>query len=121
MFNERPFVYNKNKNVPKIEPFGTPYIILMSEDVYLYCVKFLRPSWVTSSNCERVDKLDLNNKFISITIIIQSNTTKYHVRPSNTEVTIRSMRRHVSVVGRPSSGLLELNYVNCNATIFKRF
>ena len=56
MFNDRPFVYNKNKNVPKIEPFGTPYSILMREDVYLFCVKFLRPSWVTSSNCEKLAK-----------------------------------------------------------------
>jgi hypothetical protein len=58
---------------------------------------------------------------ISITLIIQSNTTEYHVRPSNSEVTIRSMRRHVSVVCRPSSGLQELTYVNCNATILKNF
>jgi len=42
MFNDRPFVYNKNKNVPKFEPCGTLYTILMSEDVYIYCVKFLR-------------------------------------------------------------------------------
>jgi len=54
MFNDRPFVYNKN--VPKIEPCGTPYTILMSEHVYLYCVKFLSPSWVISANCERLDK-----------------------------------------------------------------
>jgi hypothetical protein len=56
---------------------------------------------------------------LSITIIIQSNATKYHVRPSNSEVTIRSMRRHVSVVCQSSSGLQELTYVNCNATILK--
>jgi len=59
MFIDTPFVYIKNTNVPKIEPCGTPYTILMSEVVDLYCVKFLLPSWVISENCEM---LDLNKK-----------------------------------------------------------
>jgi hypothetical protein len=54
---------------------------------------------------------------ISVTISIQSNTTNYHVRLSNSELTIRSMRQHVSVVCRSSSGLQEWPYVNCNAIV----
>jgi hypothetical protein len=81
----------------------------------------------TDENVESIRHLFFNFGFhpiccsISITIIIQSNTTKYHVRPSNSEVTIHSMQRHVSVVCRLSSGLQELTYVNCNATILKDF
>jgi hypothetical protein len=56
---------------------------------------------------------------ISVTISIQSNTTNYHVRLSNSEIIIRSMPQHVSVVCRPSSGLQESPYVSCNTTILK--
>jgi hypothetical protein len=45
---------------------------------------------------DRIILLIINRRNTSITIIIQSNTTKYQVRPSNSEVTIRSMRRHIS-------------------------
>jgi hypothetical protein len=81
----------------------------------------------TDENVESICRLFLNFGFhllccsISITITIQSNTTKCHVRLSNSEVTIRSIRQHISVVCRPSSGLQEFTYVNCNATILKDF
>ena len=56
---------------------------------------------------------------IIITISIQSNTTKYHVCLGNSEITIRSMWQHVSVEFRPSTGLQDWPYVECNATVFK--
>lgn len=53
MFNDRSFAYNKNNNVSEIESCGIPYIIFMSEDVYLYRLKFLPLSWLISSKYER--------------------------------------------------------------------
>ena len=53
-----------NKRGPKTEPCGSPCTIFLSEDVCLYCVKCLFSIGVISANCERLNKEDLNQKFV---------------------------------------------------------
>jgi hypothetical protein len=65
MFKDRLFVYSKNKGGPKIEPWVTPLTVLLSENVYFCCVKYLRSRWVIPTNYEQVDKYHLNHKFMS--------------------------------------------------------
>ena len=69
----RLFIYKWNKQGPRIEPWGTPYTVLLSQDVYLCCVKFLLPSWVISTNCEQLDKCDLNHNFMFPLMLYQFN------------------------------------------------
>jgi len=59
------FIYKFNKGGPKIEPWGTPCTVLLSQDVYVCCVKFLLSSLVISTNREKLDKCDLHQNFVS--------------------------------------------------------
>jgi len=65
MFKGRLFIYKFNKGGPRIEPWGTPCTALLSQEVYVCCVKFLLSSLVISTNCEKLYKWDLHHNFVS--------------------------------------------------------
>ena len=73
IFDNRSLIYIKNKRGPRIEPCGTPCVIVLGEDWNLYWVCLFLSIWNIPTNWVLFVKYDWNHLFTEPLIPYESN------------------------------------------------